>query len=71
MTTERGGLLDGVGLAKRLGIHIATYHRHRVKGEFKRFEVRVPVGRYRYSAHLVDEYLAGKTVSHYGRRVSA
>jgi hypothetical protein len=61
-------LLNARQLAARLGISEATYYARKRLGAFKDLEVKRPVGRYRYSAALVDAYLAGQPVSHYGRR---
>lgn len=64
------GLMNGCQLAQRLGISKATYTRRKRLGQFKPFEVKRPLGRYRYSAMLVDAYLAGHPVSSYGRRTA-
>jgi hypothetical protein len=38
------------------------------RGEFRRFEVKQPIGTFRYSAELVDRFMAGQPVSQFGRR---
>jgi hypothetical protein len=58
--------LTGTELAKALGISRRTYQRRLLLGEFKRFEVKEPIGQRRYSADLVRLYLAGSSVVPFG-----
>jgi hypothetical protein len=61
-------LLNNRELAKRLGLSEPTFYTRKKRGEFKCFEVKRPLGTFRYSAVLVDAFLAGESVSQYGRR---
>ena len=62
------GLLNGVGLCERLGISTSLYRSQKALGRLKCFEVARPLGTFKYSAQLVEDYLAGRPVSQFGRR---
>ena len=68
MTPAPAGLLNARQLCQRLNISERTYYTYKPLGRFKPFEVKRPLGRYRYSAQLVDEFLAGRPVSQFGQR---
>jgi hypothetical protein len=65
------GLLKPGDLRRRLGLSTSAFFAAQKRGEFRRFEVKPPIGCFRYSAVLVDAFLEGKTVAHYGKRISA
>lgn len=63
-------LLNNRELAQRLAMSEPTFYRRKKRGDFKCFEVKRPLGTFRYSAALVDAFLAGLPVSQFGRRAS-
>lgn len=54
-------------LLQRLGMGYRAFYRHQKAGEFKRFELKNPIGRWRYSRVLVDKFLAGESVANFGK----
>lgn len=64
------GLMKPGDLRTRLGMSTTAFYTFQKRGDFKRLEVRHPVGVYRYSTELVEAFLAGKTVAAHGRRVT-
>lgn len=62
--------LNGIELARALGISEASYHVRRKRGEFRHLELTRPVGQRRYSRSLVEQFLAGQSTVRLGRRAS-
>lgn len=44
-----------------------SFYDHQAAGDFKHLELSRPVGRWRYSRVLVDQFLAGESVAKFGR----
>lgn len=57
--------MTGKELATALGISEATYHRHRARGDYKRFEIaRLRLNQPpRYARALVEQWLAGGPIA--------
>jgi hypothetical protein len=60
------GLLNAKQLRERLGLPASTFFLRKKQGALRKFEVRQPMGRYRYSAELVELYLAGRSTVRIG-----
>lgn len=57
-------------LAARLGIGYATYFTYQKRGAFKPLLLSRPIGRRKYSAALVADFLAGGHMARLMRRAS-
>jgi hypothetical protein len=57
-----GELLGPLDLMLILHISEATFYRRKARGEFKRFEVRPPIGSHCYAGTLVHRYVSGEAV---------
>lgn len=68
------GLLSAKEAAALLGISVSHFHKLKVQGAMKKFEMARPLGLlgkrsvYRYSRVLIEAFLAGESPSRIGRR---
>lgn len=62
-----GPMLTPGDLRSRLGMSERAFYEHQKAGDFERFELKNPIGRWRYSTVLVDKFLSGESVVKFGR----
>jgi predicted site-specific integrase-resolvase len=60
-------LLNGKQLAEALGIKHSAFHVWKKAGKLRQFEVTRPLGQRRYSAALVADYKAGRSMTQFRR----
>jgi hypothetical protein len=63
---EIDGLLNARELMAKLKIGVWYYYAHRPQLE-RLFQVARPLGQKKYSARLVEQYLAGESASRFGK----
>lgn len=63
----RHELMTPGDLRLRLGMSRASFHRYQKRGDFRKFEVRQPIGLLKYSRRLVDLFVDGESIVRVGR----
>ena len=62
-----GPMLTPGDLRVKLQMGWTAFFRHQKCGDFRKFELSQPIGRWRYSTALVDQFLSGQSVVAFGR----
>lgn len=67
MTTEPE-VIPAAEVMRRIGLKKSRFYALEKQGKFRMLEVSRPIGTRRYARVLVDRYVAGESVSQYGKR---